>query len=96
MRGVLCGVNHGAHAHEAGFDRDAEDRSGQPVIARRSRGVTDRDDLGVGGRIAGADRVVESAPDDVVADRHDGPDGHLAGLSRASRLVEGGRHPQVK
>jgi len=50
----------------------------------------------VSGRIAGADRLVEAAPDDVVADRDDGPDGHLATISRTSRLVEGGRHPQVE
>src|SRR5438552_3160387 len=57
-------VHQRSNAHQARLDRHTQRRARQAVVADGTRGRANRHDLGVGGRIARADRLIEPAADD--------------------------------
>src|SRR5437867_5672374 len=89
-------VDHGPDAHRARLDRDHDDRPGEPVVAEAVRRAPQREDLGVGGGVAQADRVVVRAPDDLVVDQDDSADRHLSFGPGVARFGQGCTHPQFR
>jgi hypothetical protein len=57
-------VDERADTHEARLYRDANGRSREPVIADATGSRANRDNLGMGRRIARANRVIEATADD--------------------------------
>jgi hypothetical protein len=88
-------VHRRADAHQTRLDRDAQHGARQPVVPHLPRRVADRHNLGVRGRIAGRDRLVEAAPDNRALQDHDRADRHLAGVACPARLLDRQRHPLV-
>ena len=58
-------LNDGTGAHAAGLDGDVEGGVRKAVIAEDAGGLTQDDDLGVGGRVAVANGAVARASDDL-------------------------------
>ena len=77
-----------AHTHQARFDSHVQRGAGQPVVAEMCSGGTQRQHLGVRGRIAGANRVIERPGIDDAVHDEDGPDRDLAGVEGQSRLLQ--------
>ncbi len=61
---------------------------GEPVVADATRRVAERHDLRVRGGIDGANRLIESASDDLSVEDDDRADGDLAGGLGAARFVQ--------
>src|SRR5207249_1111980 len=80
------------HAHQTRLGRHAQRGSRKPIIADPAGRVANGDDLGMRGRIARPDRLIESAPDDLGAERDDGANGNFAGVSRVRGFRQGGTH----
>ena len=68
---------------------------GSRVVAEGARGRPQRDHLGVRGRVAGADRLIEAGAGHLPIVHHHGADGHLARCEGQQRLVERGAHPAL-
>src|SRR6476469_3885337 len=85
-----------ADAHQARLDRHAQDRAGEPVVADGAGGGANRDDFGVRRRIAGRNRLVEAAANDVAVECDHCADRHLARLTAAPRLGERRLHQIVE
>src|ERR1043165_603337 len=71
-------VERRAEAHHARLHRHVEGRAREPIVAGGGGGLPEGDDLGVGGRIVGRDRLVEPFADDLTARDEHGPDRDLA------------------
>ncbi len=87
-----AGLDDGARAHAAGFDGDIERRVCKAVVSEKAGGFAQRDDFGVRGGIAIADRAIASTGEDfAVMDKH-GPDGDFAGCGCGTSLRESFLH----
>src|SRR5690606_31182124 len=89
-----AGVADGPGAHGAGLERDIEGQAGEPVVAPLRRRRAQGDDLGVGGRIVGADRAVHALGDDLAGGfvDDDAADGSLSRVRRRLRTGQGHVH----
>ena len=59
-------MEDGPGAHRTGFQGDEQLATWQAVIAETARGIAQRGNFGMGGRIALADRTVEAPSDNFV------------------------------
>ena len=64
--------------HRTGLERHEQFAPWQTVIAERARRIAQRGDLGVRGRVAFANRTVETASDDFSSHDHDSANRYLA------------------
>jgi hypothetical protein len=78
-----AGVNHGAGAHQAGFQRDVQRAAREPVIAEPLRGLTHGNDFGMGSRIVTGDRAIPALADKLAVLHHDSSDRHFPFLGTA-------------
>ncbi len=83
-----AGMEHGTHAHHAGFQRDEKLAAYQPIVTEMLRRVAQRGDLGMGGRIMPGDGRIAAPSDDLAVLHHHRPDGHLARLCRLPCQIE--------
>ena len=72
---LQAGVPHRTRTHGTGFERHVERRLGKAVVAEHARRLADRENFGVGRRIARSERTVVGARDDFAVHRHDRADG---------------------
>ena len=86
-------LDHRPETHQAGLERDVEGGAGQPVVPGAARGPAQGHDLGVGGRVAAADRPVGARPEQPPLGHHHGADRDF--LPRGGRAGEAERpsHP---
>ena len=73
-----AGVGDGTCAHRAGFKGYPQLASGQPVVAQRSRRLTQRDDFGMGRGVVASYWAVRAATDDLAILDYDGAHGYFA------------------
>jgi len=84
--GVGCGVDetrdacveYGSGAHGAGFECGVEGAVFQAIVAQMEGGLTEGDDLGVGGGVGVAEDAGLAAADDLILVDDDGADGDFA------------------
>jgi len=88
-------VDQRADAHQARFDRHIQSCIRQTVVADVRRRRTQRQHLGVRGRIDGRDRLIERAGHDLATGDDDGADRDLAGGQRQTRLFQRRAHEIV-
>src|SRR5690606_27656896 len=89
-----AGVADGPGAHGAGLERDIEGQAGEAVVSQLRRRSAEGDDLGVGGRIMGADGAVATLGDDLAGRFNDdhAADGSLSRVRRRLRTGQGHVH----
>ncbi len=85
-------VHDGGRAHQAGLERDVQDRIVEAVAVQGTGCAAQRLDFGMGGRVAAADRPVCARPDDALIVYQHRADRHLAGRRRHARLRERSAH----
>jgi len=90
-----AGMDHGADAHQARFHGHVEGRLREAVVADRSPGMSQGDDLGVRGRVARSDRLVEARAHEAVLQDDDRADRYLAGRRGFRRLFERQTHEVI-
>src|SRR4030095_4442592 len=88
-------VHERADAHETRLDGDVYGGVRQTVVADRSRSPAQHEHFRVSGGIDGANRLVERARDDAIADDEYRTDRHFARLQPQPRLIERGSHEVV-
>jgi len=84
--GIACTIDDardprmedGAGAHRAGLQGHEQLATRQAIISEAARGIAQRGNFGMGGRIALADRAVEAPSDNFSGPHHDCADRHLA------------------
>ncbi len=84
-----------ADAHQARLDRHVHHRAAEAVVPDATRRVAKRHDLRVRGGIDGANRLVESAADDLAVEDDDRAHGHLAGGVGPAGLVQREPHESL-
>lgn len=87
------GMEDGGGAHRARLQGDVEIAAEKPVVAEAEAGLTESDNLGVGGGVGVADDAVLAFSQDAVVMNDDAAHGDLAGLLRLAGLVD--CHPQI-
>ena len=86
----------GARAHGAGFQRDAQRHSDQPLVSEQIRGSLYNNHLGMRGRIVPLDDSVAIAGENLtIGTGDDGPDRNLSPLAGLGGLIEGDGHQFV-
>ena len=88
-----AGVHERTGAHRTRLDRDVESGIGETVVGRGLRRRAQRDDLGMRGGIAAADRLVEAGGDQLAIAHQHRTDRHFAGRRAEPRLFERELHP---
>jgi hypothetical protein len=100
---VVCSENETCDArvdkrtrtHRARLDCGVNGRAGQPVVRHLCPGGAESEYLGVGGRVAAADRFVGGRGDqDAALANDDGADRHLADLGGAPGFGDCTFHPE--
>jgi len=89
------GLQQRANAHQARLEGDVQRRTGQAMVTRRPAGPTQGDDLGMGARIAIADRLIASAAEHGAGADHQGAHRNFATRRRGPRLAEALVHPTL-
>ena len=89
-----AGEDDRAGAHRAGLEGDVEGRAGQAPAAERLGGGADREDLGVGGRVAAQLALVAGGGEQLAVAEDRGADRDVAvGLGQARLLDRGSPSP---
>ena len=70
-----------ANTHGAGFQRYVQRTTRQAVIAQAGSGIAQRHDLGMGGGIVPADRLIEAATDNITVPHDHGTYRHFTGCT---------------
>jgi len=77
-------MEDGSGAHGTRFEGHEQLATRQAIVAETARGITQRGNFGMGGRIALADRAVEAPSDNFSGPHHDGADRHFAKTFRGT------------
>jgi len=87
-------MEDGPGAHRTRFQGDEQFATWQAIVAETARGIAQRGNFGMGGRIALADRTVEAPSDNFAGPDHDGTDRHLAKAFRRAGQGNGLAHEE--
>lgn len=87
------GMHHGANAHQTRFDGDVENRSGQPVVRLRLRGLAQGHNFSMSGWITARDGLIKPLADNFSIEHHKGSDRDLPYRTRRIGQGQGFRHP---
>jgi hypothetical protein len=87
-------MEDGTGAHRTRFQGDEQLATWQAIVPETARGIAQRGNFGMGGRIALADRTVEAPSDNFAGPDHDRADWHLAKAFRRKRQGNGLAHEE--
>jgi hypothetical protein len=85
-------LHDGADTHHTRLYSDVERRACNSVVTKLASRLADRDELGVGGRVDGVNRLVKTYRDHVLVSGQNRPNGNFAQVERMSRLRKRATH----
>ena len=85
-------MEDGTGAHRTGLEGHEQFATRQTIVAQGARGIAQRGNFGMSGRVAFADRAVEAPPDDFSGPHHDRADRDFAKTFRGACQGNGLAH----
>ncbi|GAC1616572.1 MAG: hypothetical protein PVS2B2_10660 [Candidatus Acidiferrum sp.] len=85
-------LDHGASAHNAGFEGDVEGGTGKAIVLEETGSFTKNDDFGVSGGIGVANGAIAGAGENFAFVNEDGADRNFTGSGGGAGFVQGEAH----
>jgi hypothetical protein len=87
-----AGVDHGAGTHGARFDCNKQLTADEAMVAEGAGGVTQGNDLGMGGGVTIGEIAIAAAANDLILEDDNGADRDLPAVGGAAGLLKGEAH----